>query len=30
MARREIDDGWFAGVVTVLITAGASAPEETS
>jgi 4-hydroxy-3-methylbut-2-enyl diphosphate reductase len=25
---REIDDRWFAGVETVLITAGASAPEE--
>jgi 4-hydroxy-3-methylbut-2-enyl diphosphate reductase len=25
---REIDDAWFAGVETVLITAGASAPEE--
>src|SRR3954468_7603820 len=25
---REIDDRWFAGVQTVLITAGASAPEE--
>jgi 4-hydroxy-3-methylbut-2-enyl diphosphate reductase len=25
---REIDDDWFAGVRTVLITAGASAPEE--